>query len=432
MGFSPDAPTVIEFPLETFVAGSDLTPLKENIDKIVYGLTKWEPTAKPKRVYSPPKVTVQGKDYEEALGNMNLLFLRNQWGDGLPIVPATKEHVDLILTGTDLPRDKVIGKILPRGGIATVEQIAVALAMAGGRPEYLPVLIAAVEAFVDPLSQHHHMATTTNSNFPAVIVNGPIAKQIRLNSGYGCLGPDANHPAGTSIGRALRLLQLNVGGAIPGSGTMAIYGANRHTNIVFAEDEDGLPKGWEPLSVERGFPKDSNVVTIHFPNATINMFKAETSTEQTAMRVLYVWAAYIGLPNSIYWTFPTRWEKGSPGILLMACETARGLAELGWSKDKIRDFLWEESKIPPSLVKKCGLEDRAIDMGMDPTMPLPVSKTPKSITIVVAGGKASAHAYFLPNQGYTLMSREIELPAKSKWDDLLKRAEKDLGSIPPR
>ncbi len=413
-----------------FVDGSDLSPLRENIDKIVYGLTKWKPTTKEKRVHTPPKVTVQGKDYEEAIANMNLLFLRNQWGDGLPILPPTKERVDWILTGTGLPRGEVIGKILPRGGIATVEQIAVALAMTGGRPEYLPVLIATVEALVDPLSQHHHMATTTSSNYPVVIVNGPIAKQIRLNSGYGCLGPDPNHPAGASIGRALRLLQLDVGGAIPGSGTMAIYGANRYTNIVFAEDEDGIPEGWESLSVERGFPKGSNVVTIHFVNATMNMVHAVTSTEQVAMQALHIWAGFIGIPNANYWLRPSRWENGSPGVMLMARETARGLAELGWSKDKIRNFLWEESKLPPSKVKDYQFEDYAKGMGLDPTMSLPVSKTPRSLTIAIAGGEQSGHAYFMPNQGYTPMSREIKLPVKSKWDELLKRAETDLGPIP--
>ncbi len=415
-----------------FLAGSDLSPIKENIDKVVYGLTQWKPTIKEK-VRALARVTVEGEDYQQAIDNMNLLFLRNQWGDGLPILPATKERVDWILTGTDLPRDEVIGKILPRGGIATIEQIAVALAMAGGRPEYLPVLIAAVEALVAPFSQHAHMATTTGSNYPVIIVNGPIAKQIRLNSGYGCLGPDPNHPAGASIGRALRLLQLDVGGAIPGSGTMAIYGgANRYTNIVFAEDEDGLPEGWEPLSVERGFTKGSNVATIHFANGTINMVHAGTSTEEVAMQVLRMWAAYIGIPNGNYWGFRPRWENGSPGVLLMARGTASGLAELGWSKDRIRDFLWAESKLSPSKVKDYGLEDGVERIGVDPTMLLPVSKTPKSLTIVVTGGEQSGHAYFMPNQGYTPVSREIRLPAKSKWDDLLNRAEKELGAVPAR
>ena len=132
-------------------------------------------------------------------------MLANLWGDGLPLWPATRERVDWILRGTPRPREHVLGKFPPRGGVTTVETCAIALAMAGGRPEYLPVLIAAVEAFLDPESSSEQLQATSGSAFPVVIVNGPIAKQIRLNSGFGCLGPDPQRPAGASIGRALRL-----------------------------------------------------------------------------------------------------------------------------------------------------------------------------------------------------------------------------------
>ena len=211
MGFSADAATVHEFPLDMFLVGSDLTPLRENIDKIIYGLTKWSPKTKEKGLVKPSKVKVQGKDYQEAVANMNLLFLKNLWSDGLPLLPATEERLNWIMTGTDFSRDKVIGKILPRGGIATVETIAASLAMAGGRPEYLSVLIAAMDAILDPQFFHQHMNSTTCSTYAAVIVNGPAAKQIRLNSGYGCLGPSSKYPAGATIGRAIRLILLNLG-----------------------------------------------------------------------------------------------------------------------------------------------------------------------------------------------------------------------------
>ena len=125
MGFPAEAPIVLEFPVVMFDPGSDLTPLKENIDKVVYGLTQWEPSTKSKGIKYPPHVIVAGRDYEDAMTNMNRLFLKNLWGDGLPILPATKERVDWIMKGTDLSRDKAIGKILPRGGIATVEALTV-------------------------------------------------------------------------------------------------------------------------------------------------------------------------------------------------------------------------------------------------------------------------------------------------------------------
>jgi hypothetical protein len=116
----------------------------------------------------------------------------------------------------------VIGTFPPRGGVATVEVCAIALAMAGGRPEYLPVLVAAVDAFLDPESGSEQLQAASGSAFPVVIVNGPIGAQIRLNSGFGCLGPDPQHPAGASIGASGSA--ANAGGARPGIGTMANYG----------------------------------------------------------------------------------------------------------------------------------------------------------------------------------------------------------------
>ncbi len=121
-----------------FNAGSDLTPINENIDKIVAGLTTWTPKVTAKKVvYTPPMITVTGKDYPTAVDNMNLLFLRNMWGGGLPINPPTEAAVNKLLTGTPLSPDTVIsppGGVVARGGIATVQSVAVALAMAGGRP----------------------------------------------------------------------------------------------------------------------------------------------------------------------------------------------------------------------------------------------------------------------------------------------------------
>jgi len=97
---------------------------------------------------------------------------------------------------------------------------------------------------------------------PAIIVNGPIAKQIRLSSGYGMMGPDPQHPAASIIGRSLRLIQQNLVGAIPGVGTMVIYCGLRATNAILAEDEEGLPKGWTSVAEDRGFKREQNVVTV--------------------------------------------------------------------------------------------------------------------------------------------------------------------------
>jgi hypothetical protein len=427
LGFSAEAPTVIEFPHVLFWTNSDLTPIRENIDKVVFGLTKWEPKRKTKGVVAQPKVTVEGRDIEEALGNMNSLFLRNMWSDGLALYPPTEKRVQWILTGTNLSPDTLVGRILPRGGIATVESLAVNLAMAGGRPEYLPVLIAAVKAMVNPEFVHQSWNSTTNNVYPALIVNGPIARQIRVNSGYGCLGPDPIHPANGSIGRALRLILQNMGGAIPGSGTMSIYGgANRYTNIVFAEDEAGSP--WAPLSADMKFPKGSNVVTMVSINGTINMMGTDVSTPETAEECLRKYAWNMKVPN--FNTF----DRPNAGVVLMANETAKGLAEFGWTKEKIKNYLWENSKLPLAELQKATATTTrdATSRWRKMTKPgadsLPITPKPDGIIIVVAGGAQAGHGYWMQGMGHGPLSAEIELPAN--WNDLLKRAEADLGPVP--
>jgi hypothetical protein len=361
LGFPAEAPTIYEFPVEMFNPGSDLKPLSQNIDKIVNGLTKWQPTMKTKGLLKPDMEKVQGKDYPDALNNVTRLFAQNNWTDGLPIVPPTEERVSWILTGTDLPRETVAAKAIPPlGRVATVETLAVALAMAGGRPEYLPVLQAAVDAISDPAFGFDTVNAGAGSTVPAIIVNGPIAQRIRLGSGFGMLGPDPQHPAGESIGRALRFLQQNVGGAIPGVGSMAMYGGFRSTNIVFAEDEEGLPKEWTSLAVDRGFAKDANVVTVTPVNSMVNVtwYLGSPATNARAMMTL---AKAMSIPNLSAWSGITETVAADPnraaGIAFIPRAAANAFAtNSSLSKLDVKQFLWENSKLAWDEVSGMGID----------------------------------------------------------------------------
>jgi len=273
LGFAPEI-AMVTFPIETFLVQSDIGQVDRDAEKFVDGLTRWRPTQARSGGRELPMIRMESVDHAQAFSDFNSLAIRRRWGDGLPLVPPTEDRIRWILEGTDLPRDHFVGKLMPRGGIVTLETLAVSLAMAGGRPEYLPVLLAAIEAILDPVLEHEGWQATSSSTFPVVIVNGPAARAIRLNAGFGLLGPDPRHPAGASIGRAMRLLQQNVGGAMPGTGTMAMFGAMRYTNAVFAEDEEGLPKGWAPFNAYRmGYAAGTDSVAVNVASGAANIIR---------------------------------------------------------------------------------------------------------------------------------------------------------------
>jgi hypothetical protein len=415
IGLAPDT-AMVTFPTATFLPDADLTPLSVRKQEFYDALMHWT-TAKV-RVGAGRMLSVEGQTYEDALANANDLFIANAWGDGLPLWPATAERVNWILRGAAQPRAHVLGKFPPRGAIVTIEACAVALAMAGGRPEYLPVLVAAVEAFLDPNATGELLQATSGSPFPVVIVNGPIAKKIRLNSGFGLIGPDPQHPAGASIGRALRLMQQNLGGGLPGTGTMAVFGHMRYTNAVFAEDEDGLPAGWEPHGSERhGFKRGANSVSFFYANGAANIIRRgarKETLEEDVMQGLHRVAGYLKVPDVHYLHGYT---EGTPGFVVISRVVAADLATMGFTKQSIREFLFEHSKVPLDEMRKAGCitwmdiaatESARASQKLDPW---PIAEKAANIGLVVAGGGHSSHALWLQAYTYGVIGREIELPA---------------------
>ena len=428
LGLAPDA-AMITFPIAMFLPGADLASLKERRREFYEGLTGWK-SEFAQAAGGAKMLSVEGSTHEDALVKANNLLLNRQWGDGLPLWPATKERVDWILRGAVLPHAHVLGKFPPRGGIITVELCAVALAMAGGRPEYLPVLVAAVEACLEA-EGFDQLQATSGAPFPAVVVNGPIAKQIRLNSGFGLLGPDPRHPAGASIGRALRLIQQNVGGALPGVGTMAIFGAMRYTNAVFAEDEDGLPQGWQTHAEQRhGYARGTNAVSVIFATGVTNIrrrgAKKETQ-EEDALNGMWRMADFMRAPNL---AALAGWEKGTPGMMMLAPIVARRMAEVGWTQDSIREFLWKNSRIPMEHLRRAGAP-AWIEIDANPATresinldPWPICMKPENIVLVVAGGGHPTHSYWLQAHSPSVNGRVIRVP--EMFDRLVAEADKDL------
>ncbi|HEV7820383.1 MAG TPA: hypothetical protein VGO84_04330, partial [Burkholderiales bacterium] len=387
-GLAADAAMVV-FPLETFLPGSNIDPVVRRKEEFYTALTSWTPAQSGLAKRGAGTVSVSGASADEAHTRAANLYISKLWGDGLPLVPATAARVDWILRGSALPRKHILGKFPPRGGVATIEAAAIALAMAGGRPEYLPVLLAAVDAFLDPHSDSAALQADSGSVYPVIIVNGPIARQIRLNDGFGCLGPDPQHPAGASIGRALRLMQQNLGGALPGIGAMAMFGAMRYTNAVFAEDETALAAGWPTHAAERhGYAAGTNSVSLVFANGVSNIKRRSAVKESAENDILQGMHRIADVLRGAQLGCLPGWQQGTPGVLMIPQVIAEVMAKLGWTRQSIREFLWEHSKVPMDQLRRSGaLEWIQIQAPESSHLdPWPIAARADNFVLVVAGG----------------------------------------------
>ena len=188
---------------------------------------------------------------------INDFYYQKGWTEGFPIVCPTEERVLRMLEYTDRPPEEVVAQLGPVYADATVEKIAINGVMAGCLPQHMPVLIAAVQVIGDRDFNLYGVQTTTNPVTPLFIVNGPIARELDINSGPSCMGPSKR--ANAVIGRAMRLLMINVGGGKPGAIDKATFGQPAKFTFCIAENEEANP--WEPLHVERGYKREDSAVT---------------------------------------------------------------------------------------------------------------------------------------------------------------------------
>ncbi len=336
----------------------------------------------------------------------NQLFYQRGWTDGLPIVPPTTIKVAEMLKGADLRPNEVVATLGPMGGQATVEKIAANAVMAGCRPEYMPILIAAVQAIADPTFDLTGVGTTTNPDATMLIVNGPIAKQLDINSGSNALG--RGWEANATIGRALHLIEQNIGGSWPGVSDVSSLGSPGDFSMMLAENEAANP--WQPLSVERGFAKDQNVVTVVSAEGMQRVLDINVNGEGFLGRV----ADYVSGMEV------TRRKM----ILVLTPFTAQKLMTEGWNKESIRKYINDNARVPLFRYK-----DKFMSSSAGTEVPPAVLASADSngmvqvpfigqLVILVAGGVGEKDE-LIPLWS-SPVSREIKLPPN--WDDLLARS----------
>ena len=332
----------------------------------------------------------------------NRLCRERRWSDGLPVLPTTRESVDAMLARTHRAPHEIVAKLAPGFGAATVESIAINAVLAGCEPDYMPVLLAAVEAVADRKFNLQSIQSTTNPAAVWIIVNGPIATRLGINGKYNCLGEGTWSNA--TIGRALRLLLRNVGGALPSEMDRATQGQPGKYTFCCAENEEGNP--WQPLHVERGFARERSTVTVVGAEGTMNM----CTLVKDANELIRVIASTFRHPTSNEYV-----HSGEPWLVLCP-EHAEILYEAGFTKAEVKRRLWEESKMRASELSTEDLSraqpSRAAELGaIGPDTWLPISQRPDDIGIIVAGG-SGAHSVYVPCFGNT-RSVTIEVPTKA-------------------
>jgi hypothetical protein len=247
------------------------------------------------------------------------------WSDGLPVVPPTPERVYSMLQGTTRAPDEVLGLMPPDLVPCTVEKVAINAVMAGCKPEYMPVLVAAVEAaLIDEFGMHGLLCTTMFAG-PLVLVNGPAAKRIGMNSGVNCLGQ--GNRANASIGRALQLVVRNVGGGRPGEIDRATMGTPGKYTFCFAEAEDSE---WDSLAVERGFTDDQSVVTLFAAEGVQAIVDQKSRTPESLARSFAL---------SLRAVDHYKLVMHGDAMLVVSPEHCRVFTDAGWNKARLHQEL---------------------------------------------------------------------------------------------
>ena len=297
------------------------------------------------------------------------------WTDGLPVVPPTLARVLRMLDGTRRAPDEVVAVVPPDLVPVTVEKVAINAVMAGCAPDYLPVVLAAVQAACTDAFNMHGLLCTTYFSGPVVVVNGPITTQIGMNSGVNCLGQ--GNRANATIGRALQLVVRNVGGGVPGGIDRATFGGPGKYSFCFAEDEAGSP--WEPLSVDQGFARGTSTVTLfpgHGPSAIVDQI---SRTPESLARSFAAKLRATSHPKLVV---------AMGAMLVVSPEHARVFAAAGWSKARLRSELAELLMIPgDELVRGAAGIEEGMPAAMASGRKLP-KFLPGDLAIVHAGGSA--------------------------------------------
>ena len=317
------------------------------------------------------------------------------WTDGLPVIPPTEERVLQFLQVVQREPSEVIGVEPIRGRVITAEKVAIAAVMAGCKPEYMPVVMAAVECMVQPEFNLHGSSASTGGSAPLLIINGPIRHELGFASGHNLFGPGPDRRPNATVGRSVRLLLINALENHPGILDRSTLGHPGKYTYCIAEDEEESP--WEPLHVERGFAPGSSTVTV-----ATSLAPAQIDVRRGAAEAVLIAAAdhMMGIG-----------QGHAEIILLMSPEHLGFFRNAGWSKQHVREFLYEKAQrtagqwadaykaeFPPA-----GSEDQMVSACLEPD----------SIMLLAGGGQGGPWSALIPRWSKGVNSKSVTREIKT-------------------
>lgn len=345
------------------------------------------------------------------------LVRHHDWTDGLPVAPPTDDIVKAIIDYLGRDPYEIVGLVPPTDGIATIEQVAIQCAMAGCRPEHVPVVLAALDAMLDPRFNLHGVQCTTWPGTPLAIVSGPIVRDLGFNVSTGALGGGGH--ANVAIGRAIRLIMWNLGGGKPAVNDLTPIGGPHKFAYCVAENADQSP--FAPLHTDFGFDASENVVTLFAasPPSTLLL-------NGSAERILNVASDAIAAPaNQMY-------HGAGQALFAMSIKPADAVAAAGFSKTDVREYIFEHGRPTPRRLKdngllvgsnsgvdqvywgETGLAPKRVDpLSVDLDERLQIFESPDDIRIIVTGGDTQWWGAMMPGWGRYggfFTSRRISVP----------------------
>ena len=391
-------------------------------EKTIAALTTWLPQPPDISEVKDQVLGFSGTDYQEAYENMEKSFLQHGWSDGLPLVPPTETAVKRMLEGTDLPPEHPVGVFPPGECVATVEKIAVNAVMAGRLPHYLPVILAAVETLIDPAFDLVGVQNTSGQLSPLFVISGPLLiEALNLNSSFCTLGPGWR--ANSTIGRAVKLIMMNIGHSWPGVNDMKAFGNPFRYVTVIAENEPAYGGAWEPLRVAEGFGTDQFTISV-MPAMSWQPDLVLPTPPDVSRIITHITiqakVKYDRYANNCYYD----------NLVLISPTAFEAIRREGVSRADLQQSLYETIQLPGSLVFDGRERPSLVQFPewvvekhkADPDAPIPILLSPDKLKICVAGGPGPDMIAYIGTWGYgpsQFVTKPVRLP--SNWNTLLEK-----------